>query len=303
MAQNVTVAGAAYNSVPAVNLPKTGGGTALFVDTASDTVDAANLIDGYTAHDASGNLITGQLGPMSNADIDSITGGGGSTINLQDKTVTPTTSQQSVTADTGYDGLDTVTVNAIPSEYVIPTGTKSITANGTGIDVTEYASVDVDVPTGASNFVHGEFTTQGSAGAQSVTIPYTGSGYPIMAYVVVKGGAYVSGTTWYNSVQRYAVGVWTMSKSVMSSSPTYSTSGTQNQAVTCAIYKNSTSSSTSYTRTSAMNTNTFSSSNASNAAATAVRFKSATSMSVYVNTSSYGLLPNTDYEYFIVYSE
>jgi hypothetical protein len=155
---------------------------------------------------------------------------------------------------------------------------------------------------GASNFVHGEFHTESSAGSQSVTIPYTGSGYPIMAYIVIKGGAYVSGTTWYNSTQRYAIGVWAMSKSVMSTSPTYTTSGTQNQAVTTAIYKNSASTSTSYTRTSAMTTNTFSSSNASNAAATAVRFKSKTSMSVYVNTSSYGLFPNQDYEYFIVYS-
>ena len=156
---------------------------------------------------------------------------------------------------------------------------------------------------GASNFVHGEFTTQSTAGVQSVSIPYTGTGYPIMAYIVIKGGAYVSGTNWYNSTQRYAIGVWAMSKSVMSSAPTYGTSGTQNQAVTMSIYKNSTSSSTSYTRTSAMNTNTFTSSNATNAAATAVRFKgNAKTLSVYVNTSSYGLFPSQDYEYFIVYS-
>lgn len=155
---------------------------------------------------------------------------------------------------------------------------------------------------GASNYVYGEFTTQSTAGAQSVSIPYSGNGYPIMAYVVIKGGAYVSGTDWYNSKQRYAIGVWAMSKSNMSTTPTYGTSGSQNQAVTMAIYKNSTSSSTSYTRTSAMTTNTFSSSNASNSGALSVRFKSKNSMSVYVNTSSYGLLPNETYEYHIVYS-
>lgn len=156
---------------------------------------------------------------------------------------------------------------------------------------------------GASNFVTGTFTTGSSAGASSVNVPYSGSGYPLFIAVVVENGAYntaVSG--WYNSVQRYAVGQWTCSKAVFTSSPTYATSGTQNQGVTTAIYKNSTSSSTSYTRTSAMNTNVYSSSNASNAAATCVRYKSGNVLSYYVNTSSYGLLPNTTYRYFIVYS-
>ena len=32
MAQNITLLGASYSAVPAVTLPKTGGGTATFVD-------------------------------------------------------------------------------------------------------------------------------------------------------------------------------------------------------------------------------------------------------------------------------
>lgn len=157
---------------------------------------------------------------------------------------------------------------------------------------------------GASNIVEGTFTTGSSAGAHSISLPYTGNGYPIAALVFVEGGSYNSAISgWYNSVQRYAVGFWAMSKSVTTSAPTYSTSGTQNYGVTTAIYKNSTSSATSYTRTSGMNTNVYSSSNAANAALTCVRLKASNVLSYYVNTSSYGLLPNTTYRYIVIYSE
>lgn len=101
-------------------------------------------------------------------------GGGGGGANLQTKSVsyTPTTSAQSaqVTADSGYDGLEqvNVSVGAIPSEYIIPSGTKSITENGTGIDVTQYASVDVAV-SGASPVKTATGTFTGN-GTRQVTI-------------------------------------------------------------------------------------------------------------------------------------
>lgn len=71
-------------------------------------------------------------------------------VNLQAKTnITPTENSQTIQPDTGYTGLSSVQINAIPSQYIVPAGTKSITANGTGIDVAQYASVDVAVPTPA----------------------------------------------------------------------------------------------------------------------------------------------------------
>lgn len=63
---------------------------------------------------------------------------------LQSKTITPTASPQTVKADSSYDGLDTVTVNAIPSTYIQPAGTVTISTNGT-FDVKSYASASVNV--------------------------------------------------------------------------------------------------------------------------------------------------------------
>ena len=159
---------------------------------------------------------------------------------------------------------------------------------------------------GATNFVTGTFTTGSSTGTTAtVTIPYTGSGYPIAAMVFIEGGAYNSAISgWYNSVQRYAVGQWTFSKSVTTSTPTYGTSGAANQGVTTWIYKNSTSQATTYSRSSAMTTNVLTSSDATGAGATCVRFKanSGKTLSYYVASTSYGLLASTTYRYIIYYS-
>lgn len=101
------------------------------IDISHDTVDAAHLLEGYTAHDRQGNAITGTY-------TDS------SVPTSQTKTVTPTKATQVVTPDSGVDYLSQVTVNPIPSNYIIPSGTKNITVNGTS-DVTSYVSVSVNV--------------------------------------------------------------------------------------------------------------------------------------------------------------
>lgn len=196
-------------------------------------------------------------------------GGGTPTLQTKTRTYTPNSSTQtdSITFDSGYDGLDTVNITINPVDPKLVTGT---------------------------------FTTGSTAGYTNINIPHTHNGYPIMCVVVVDGGAYKSGTDWYTSSQRYAIGQWTMTKADMASVPTYSTSGTQNQGVTTWIYKNT--SSTSYSRSSAMSTNVFSSNNASNSGANTIKLKSGNVLSYYVNTSSYGLHPNMTYRYFIVYS-
>ena len=66
---------------------------------------------------------------------------------LQGKTIIPTKSIQEVVADENYDGLSKVIVNSIPEQYIVPSGDLDIRENG-DYDVTEYASVNVDIETG-----------------------------------------------------------------------------------------------------------------------------------------------------------
>lgn len=71
----------------------------------------------------------------------------GDTPTYQSKTVFPSTSVQTITADSGYDALSDVTVNAIQTE------TKSVTANGTYNPTSGkyFSSVTVDVPSETFN--------------------------------------------------------------------------------------------------------------------------------------------------------
>ena len=84
---------------------------------------------------------------------------------LQNKQVTPTKQTQNVTADDGYSGLESVEVEPIPDEYIIPAGKKqiNITQNGTTLhDVTEYADAEITVNTDPiKGVVYGNYDSDG----------------------------------------------------------------------------------------------------------------------------------------------
>lgn len=72
MAQNITLLGASYSAVPAVELPKTGGGTATFTDVTDTTAAAADVASGKYFYTAAGVRTQGTN-----------SGGGGTSKNVQ----------------------------------------------------------------------------------------------------------------------------------------------------------------------------------------------------------------------------
>ena len=82
-----------------------------------------------------------------------------STITLQNKTITPTKSEQTIRADAGYDGLESVEVGAIPSEY---------------IDTTSGTATGADILKGKTAYAKGALIT-GTLTASSITIAVNGT--------------------------------------------------------------------------------------------------------------------------------
>lgn len=76
MAQNITLLGASYSAVPAVTLPKTGGGTASFTDVTDTTAAAADVASGKYFYTSAGVRTAGTAS------------GGGGSVSFDTKTAT-----------------------------------------------------------------------------------------------------------------------------------------------------------------------------------------------------------------------
>lgn len=212
----------------------------------------------------------------------------------------------SVTNTTGYITGDTKTGTAVSvSASELVSGSETKTENGT-YDVTNLASLVVNVSGGgASNFITGTFQySTTTAAAQTITLNYSGSGYPIAVAIVLDDG--VLDSTYTNTVARYSIAQYFMTKTYADTAPTFATSGEANQGAVATVYKSSASNAATLTRTSSATVNTFSSSNAAGSTTTCVRFKSKTKMSIYSGansgTSRYGFFSGKKYRYWIIYS-
>ena len=162
---------------------------------------------------------------------------------------------------------------------------------------------------GCTRMVTGTFTTGSTrAGTGSVSINYTGNGYPIACVVYIAGGAYNPDTEWYNTLAQYDADSFTMTKAQMSSTPTFVSSGSvpANQGVVTVTYKSNASTATTHTRSGSQN-GVFFNSSAATTGYNCVRFRnSTTTLSYYIGNKAsnrVGLAPEQTYHYIVIYSE
>ena len=106
MAQNVIINGVTYSNVPEVDIPKQGGGTAKFYDTANANASASDLLTGKSAFGPNGSID----GSMAN---NGATGG------------TISTKAGTVTIPAGYTSGGTVSISSTEQAKIIAQNIKS----------------------------------------------------------------------------------------------------------------------------------------------------------------------------------
>lgn len=120
--------------------------------------------------------------------------GGSSGVKLQSKSVSPSESTQTVSPDSGYDGLSKVTVNAISSTYIGSDVTKKSAAT--------YTPKTTDQSIASGQYLSGTQTIKGDGNLVAGNIK---SGVSIFGVTGTYAGSGSSGGSGNNNVEAYAI--------------------------------------------------------------------------------------------------
>lgn len=180
MAQNVVISGVTYNSVPEVDIPTSGGGTAEFYDTSDATLDSgAKMLSGYTAY-ADGTLYTGSIATKTSSNL--------------------TASGATVTAPAGYyasAASKSVASGSAKTPATTITATPTITVDSSTGEITASVSASQSVtPTVSAGYVSsgtaGTITVSGSDTKQ-LTVQAAQTITPTTSNQTIAAGTYLTG--------------------------------------------------------------------------------------------------------------
>lgn len=157
---------------------------------------------------------------------------------------------------------------------------------------------------GSSRVVSGTFkgTDAQKGTAVEISVPYTGSGYPIALLIFPSEGAYCADGDFYNLVQRYASDTYSAVKSELETTPSYSGTSSNDAMLAQYRYKNSATNYNAYGGSAAMDTKVLSSSSPAATAAAVVKMKAKDKLVVFIADTSYGFAAGIEYTYVIYYS-
>ena len=187
MAKNITLLGASYSNVPAVELPQTGGGTAKFTDTSPTTATDSDVASGKIYFKADGTQSTGTG-----------SGGGGGGVVIVDTTDVHGGTIRSITATDQFSARTATDVTLSGATVTIPDGYYPDQVTKT-VSTTTHSSptVSVNSSTGLITATHvqteGYVSADTSTGTSQLTTKAAATIAPSTSNQTIASGTYLTG--------------------------------------------------------------------------------------------------------------
>lgn len=339
---NITLMGASYTDVPAVDLPQTGGGTVRFYE-----------------NGGGGGMVTENIIPQQSLNCSISLGDGAYGAVISSYVEYP---QDGVEYLVTFDGTEYICRGHYRTSSILAVGDYYITAGATYVEfpfavllnggslfylavqgsATHTLKVDKIISYsgggggGSATLISKSITANGTysasdddadgyssvtvnvpSGASNVvtgTFKGTTTGAAMDVTLNYSGSGYpiavmiypsnANASTFQSTIQRYAVRDCMLEKYAKATSPTYSKTGDGDSASLTVKYKSSSSNSANYSNggSTVATQALYADEAATNTVAAIVKIRSKTKMSVFIASSSYGFMANIEYSYVVIYS-
>ena len=166
----------------------------------------------------------------------------------------------------------------------------------------DFATAIASIPSGGGGLpvIKGSFTAGSAGTVQTISVSYTGNGYPLLISCVVKGGTSYA-EPYRTTLKQRNAGIATLIKANPDATPTYG-SGDANVGLVAVYARTSSTAAGGTVSYSAAYTS--SNPSGSSSLANIIKVDSKNSFKIYIADGSvYGFYPSQEYDYWVMYSE